>query len=215
MMTTTEPKDFTSLAVELAAKQHYGHYDKQHEPVILHPLRVMAACTRAWRHMHPVLRRELERVGITVNDLRAASALHDTIEDTGLRVNDLAAAGFPEHIIQAVVSLSRHYFRKETYAEFIERVKLDPIGIHVKLLDLQDNMNRGRGQMSKEEHEGLLRRYAKARAKLEAYLFERIEQLTEDAAVFAQVCTREQPHDGPCNGLPCPYVAGKLEAQAS
>jgi (p)ppGpp synthase/HD superfamily hydrolase len=175
------PVDFTSRAVELAAKSHYGQYDKQHHPKILHPLRVMGAVQRAWNHMHPALRKELEFMGVTVNDLRAAAVLHDTIEDTDLRPNDLLAAGFPDYVVQAVVAVTRNYFRREEYAEFIERVKLDPIGIHVKLLDLQDNMNRGRGSMTKEEHEGLLKRYAKARAKLESYLYERIEALTEAA----------------------------------
>jgi (p)ppGpp synthase/HD superfamily hydrolase len=202
--------DFTSRAIELAAKSHYGQYDKQHHPKILHPLRVMAGVTRAWNHMHPALRKELERDGVTINDLRAVGVLHDTLEDTDLRVSDLKAAGFPEHVAQAVASLTRNFLRKETYAEFIERVKLDPIGIHIKLLDLQDNMNRGRGSMTREEHEGLLKRYAKGRAKLESYLFERIEALAEDLPPVT-VCTRP-PHDGPCNGMPCESVRQRLEA---
>lgn len=214
METTDDPKDLTSLATTLAATQHYGHYDKQGHPYILHPLRVMAGVTRTWEHMHPALRQELEDSGVTVNDLRAVAVLHDTLEDTGLLMTDVTKAGFPEHIGQALAAITRRYFRaSETYPEFIERVKLDPIAVHIKLLDLQDNMNRGRGSMSKEEHEGLLRRYAKARAKLEAYLFERIEAKTEEW-LLARDCTREQPHDGSCNGYPCPPVKARLKVVA-
>lgn len=212
-MPNTDPKkDFVSIAIEIAAKYHAGQTDKSQQPKILHPLRVMAGVTRAWNMMHPALRQELERAGITANDLRAAAVLHDTLEDTDLSVNDLRAAGFSEPLVHAVVALTRDFFRRETYVEFIERAKLDPIAVHIKLLDLQDNMNRGRGRMSKEEHEGLLRRYAKARAKIESYLYERIEAITE--GLVPQTCTREQPHDGPCNGLPCEFMQKKM-AQAA
>src|SRR5712692_4523169 len=73
--------DLTSLAVEIAARQDRGQFDKQGEPYILHPLRVMAGVTRAWKHMHPTLRQTLEGVGVTVNDLRAIAVMHDVLED--------------------------------------------------------------------------------------------------------------------------------------
>src|SRR6266851_5742814 len=172
--------DLTSLAVEIAARQHRGQFDKQGEPYILHPLRVMAGVTRAWKHIHPTLRQTLEGVGVTVSYVRSA--------------------------LEALTR--RHFDPNETYANFIERVKLHPLAIHIKLLDLTDNMNRGRGTMSKEVHEGLLRRYARAKAKLEGHLHERIEAITED--LVPQNCSREQPHDGPCNGWPCAYVQAKM-----
>jgi (p)ppGpp synthase/HD superfamily hydrolase len=180
--TQSSNADPTSLAIEIAARQHRGQFDKQNEPYILHPLRVMAGVTRAWKHMHPALRQELFNSGVRIEHMRAVAVLHDTVEDTGLQTAALHDAGFHQREINSLRALSRRYFKSdETYAEFIERVKLDPVAIHIKLLDLTDNMNRGRGTMSKEEHEGLLRRYASARAKLEGYLHERIEALTESA----------------------------------
>ncbi len=140
----------------------------------------MAGVTRAWKHMHPTLRQTLEGVGVTVNDLRAIAVMHDVLEDTEMSVAELLP--FPGYVRTALEALTRRHFNdNETYAEFIERVKLHPLAIHIKLLDLTDNMNRGRGTMSKEVHEGLLRRYAKARLKLENYRYERIESLAEGA----------------------------------
>lgn len=166
--------DLTSLAVEIAARQHRGQFDKQDEPYILHPLRVMAGVTRAWRHMHPALRKRLEATGFTLNHMRAVAVLHDTIEDTGLEPMALRLAGFDDKVIGPLLALTRNG-EGETYSEFIERVKLNPVAIHVKLLDLTDNMNRGRGGMTVEKHESLLKRYARAKARLESYLYECIE----------------------------------------
>jgi len=140
----------------------------------------MAGVTRAWKHMHPTLRQALEGAGIGVNDLRAIAVMHDVLEDTEMSIKELLP--FPGYVRTALEALTRRHFNdNETYAEFIERVKLHPLAIHIKLLDLTDNMNRGRGTMSKEVHEGLLRRYAKARLKLENYRYERIESLAEGA----------------------------------
>src|SRR6266851_3870590 len=182
-MTPNTTTDLTSLAVEIAAREHRGQFDKQNEPYILHPLRVMAGVTRAWKHMHPTLRQALEGAGIGVNDLRAIAVMHDVLEDTDDRVAaQMALLAFPSYVRSALEALTRYHFDpNETYANFIERVKLNPLAIHIKLLDLIDNMNRGRGTMSKEVHEGLLRRYAKARLKLENYRYERIESLAEGA----------------------------------
>ncbi len=210
MTPNTPTTDLTSLAVEIAARQHRGQFDKQGEPYILHPLRVMAGVTRAWKHIHPTLRQTLEGVGVTVNDLRAIAVMHDVLEDTDDRVAaQIGLLAFPSYVRSALEALTRRHFDpNETYANFIERVKLHPLAIHIKLLDLTDNMNRGRGTMSKEVHEGLLRRYARAKAKLEGHLHERIEAITED--LVPQNCSREQPHDGPCNGWPCAYVRAKM-----
>jgi (p)ppGpp synthase/HD superfamily hydrolase len=207
--------DQTSLAIEIAARAHQGQMDKSGEPYILHPLRVVAAVARAWKYMHPALRQELESLGYSLMHLRAAAALHDVIEDTNLTSRDLFYYSIDSLILPILEALTRS--KDETYSQFIERVKLHPAAIHIKLLDLQDNMNRGRGSMTKDQHEGLLRRYAKARAKLEAYLFERIESLTED--LVPQNCTRpspseDEPHEGPCNGWPCDPVRKKLMLQS-
>src|SRR5216683_4718515 len=126
MTPNTPTNDLTSLAVEIAARQHLGQFDKQGEPYILHPLRVMVGVTRAWKHMHPTLRQALEGAGIGVNDLRDIAVMHDVLEDTDDRVAaQMALLAFPSYVRSALEALTRYHFDpNETYANFIERVKL-------------------------------------------------------------------------------------------
>ena len=109
-----------SKAIILATKAHDGQVDKQGQPYILHPIRVMLAC-------------ETEKEKI-------AAALHDVLEDTIITENDLYVEGFSEEIIEAVKSVSRLDPKAERYKDFIQRAKKNPIGKSVKISDLRDNL---------------------------------------------------------------------------
>ena len=111
-------------AILIATTAHSGQLDKAGEPYILHPLRVMLSLN-------------------TYNE-KIVGVLHDVIEDTDITIEYLKTNGFKDQleILAALESLSRK--GKESYEDFILRIKLNPLGTTVKLADLKDNMNLSR-----------------------------------------------------------------------
>ncbi|HEV7128568.1 MAG TPA: HD domain-containing protein [Ktedonobacterales bacterium] len=106
-------------AILLAVQAHHGQLEKNGQPYILHPLRVMFRL----EHEHE----------------RMAAVLHDVVEDTPHTLDDLRARGYPPEVVAAVDCLTRR--PTETYEEFIERAAVDHIARRVKLADLEDNMD--------------------------------------------------------------------------
>lgn len=141
------------VAMVLASLAHHGQEDKAGANYIHHPCRVA------------------ERVKAAGGDgsVQAVAWLHDTLEDTALTLGDLRVCGFSNQIIDAVDCLTRRFAssRPERYhAEFIERIKHNPIARMVKIADLQDNLSR-LDSLPSGEAEGMKRRYEKALAMLE------------------------------------------------
>ena len=108
-----------NLALKIATENHAGQLDKSGEPYIGHPIRVASRCT----------------------DLKTkiVALLHDTIEDTNVTPDYLFENGFPEEIVNAVLSVSKH--DGEPYEEYIKRASENPLGRLVKIADLEDNMD--------------------------------------------------------------------------
>ncbi len=121
-------------AVSIAARAHRGQTDKAGAPYLLHPLRLM-------------LRMDTEAAMM-------AAVLHDVVEDTEWTLERLREAGFPEEVLEAVDCLTRR--EGESYQEFVERVRTNPVARQVKLADLEDNMNvRRMNQLGPKELERL------------------------------------------------------------
>ena len=115
-------------AIAIAVKAHARQRDKQGLPYILHPLRVM------------------ELVRPYGPKAMMAAVLHDVVEDTSVSLAGLRRDGMPEDVVEAVDALSRRgdgyppgIVWGETYWDYIERVKLTPLAIPVKIADSQDN----------------------------------------------------------------------------
>lgn len=106
-------------AVSIAARAHRGQKDKAGAPYLLHPLRMM-------------LRMDTEAAMM-------AAVLHDVVEDTDWTLERLREAGFSEEVLEAVDCLTHR--EGESYQEFVERVRTNPIARQVKIADLEDNMN--------------------------------------------------------------------------
>ena len=106
-------------AITIAASAHQNQLDKNGAPYILHPIRVM-------------LKMEGEEKMI-------AAVLHDVVEDSDWTLDRLRGEGFSERIINLVDLLSRR--DAETYDEFIQRIRMDPTAVEIKLADLEDNMD--------------------------------------------------------------------------
>lgn len=106
-------------AITLAANAHRGSTERNGQPYILHPLRVM--------------------LGMETEEEMIVAVLHDVIEDTEVSLEALVKAGFSSAIVAAVDALSRR--KDETYESFIERVSRNPLAVRIKLSDLRDNMD--------------------------------------------------------------------------
>jgi len=111
-------------AISLAAKQHEGQVDKANAPYILHPLRVM--------------------LNVPTIQHKIVAVLHDILEDTETTIEDLYQFGFQEHLIDAIVALTKK--QGETRLEAAQRARQNPIARVVKLADINDNMNLSRIQ---------------------------------------------------------------------
>src|SRR5689334_10259915 len=102
-------------AILLAVEAHRGQRDRVGQPYILHPLRVMCR--------------------LQDEAARTAGVLHDVVEDTTYTLDDLRARGYPPDVLAAVDCLSRR--SGESYEQYVERIKPNPLARRVKLADLE------------------------------------------------------------------------------
>lgn len=134
-------------ARELAREAHRGQVDKAGRPYHEH---VEAVSDLLCEHGP---------------DAQIAGLLHDVIEDTDVSADDLRAAGVPEHVVEAVLSVSRR--DDETYMDMIRRAAAHPLGRLVKLADNAHNSSEPRLAVLDPENAAFLRRrYQRARAVL-------------------------------------------------
>lgn len=127
-------------ALRIAIRAHEGQQDKSGREYMMHPIRVAERCkdTRA----------------------KIVALLHDTIEDTDVTIDYLRKEGFPEEIIDAVLSVTKQ--EDENYEDFVRRSAKNAIGKEVKIADLEDNMDIRRLKEIKEEDVARLRKYLSA-----------------------------------------------------
>ena len=91
--------------------------------------------------------------------LYAAAILHDVLEDTDATLRDVQKR-FGVNVSEIVLVLTRN--EQETYAEYIERVKLHSDARKIKLMDLGDNLAHCLRPDELECRRGLIDRYTKA-----------------------------------------------------
>lgn len=144
-------------AIALAARAeaiarilHRGQADKNGDDYIEHPRRVAA---RFDPHSAPFE--------------HATAWLHDTVEDCDILPDDLRDAGIPDTVVNAVILLTRHH--GVTADEYYRVIRRDPIALHVKLADIDDNLDPARtAQLDDSTRERLAAKYAHARELLQA-----------------------------------------------
>lgn len=106
-------------AYKLCLEKHVGQTDKAGKPYFMHPFRVAERCDTI--------------------EQKIVALLHDTIEDTDVTPEFLLAEGFPQEIVDGILSVTRK--EEEDYYDFVKRAAENPIGKAVKLHDLEDNMD--------------------------------------------------------------------------
>jgi (p)ppGpp synthase/HD superfamily hydrolase len=124
-------------AIFIAVKAHHGQKDRQGQPYILHPLRVMMAVRTA--------------------EEKTVAALHDVVEDTDLTLEDLKNEGFSDEIVQAVDCLTKR--DGEPYEAHVERARHNRLALPIKLADLEDNMDPRRIVVFSDEDKKRMARY--------------------------------------------------------
>ena len=127
-------------AINIAIKAHGKQLDRNGQPYIAHPFRVMES-------------------GQTLKE-KIVGVLHDVIEDTDLTLSDLSVEGFSNVIVDAVDALSKR--ENEEYDHYITRVESNYLAIRVKLNDLTDNMDVRRLDELTDDDIVRMRKYLKA-----------------------------------------------------
>lgn len=133
-------KSLIQTAHEICTEAHKGQVDKVGNPYHLHPERVAARCST-----------DAETI---------VALLHDTIEDTDVTPEYLLSRGFPQEIVDGILSVTGR--EGESYEDFVARAKQNPIGRMVKIHDLEDNMDIRRLDIIDDVMVGRLRKYLTA-----------------------------------------------------
>lgn len=132
-------------AIQQALHWHAGQVDKQGEPYILHPLRVMLAVPEP---------------------CRIVAVLHDVLEDTEAS-EDYFAQYLDAADLEALLLVTRR--PDESYREFVQRIATasgmaGDIASEVKVADIEDNLRR---MPPEDEWNDLRARYVDALRYLE------------------------------------------------
>lgn len=118
-MTQEESAILLDKAAKICAFKHAGQRDKTGAAYFQHPMRVAMKCS--------------------TDDEKVVALLHDTIEDTDVTAEYLLSEGFPQYIVDGILSVTKR--EGENYEDFVARAKENPLGRVVKLHDLEDNLN--------------------------------------------------------------------------
>jgi (p)ppGpp synthase/HD superfamily hydrolase len=127
-------------AIAIAVDAHRGQKERNGQPYIMHPLRVMQ--------------------GVQTEEEKIVALLHDLIEDTKWTCAMLAERGFPKHLLDALDCVTNP--KGESYQAFILRSASTPIARRVKLADLEDNMDIRRLPQITDEDRKRLTQYLRA-----------------------------------------------------
>ena len=132
------------LALRIAIRAHEGQKDKAGREYVMHPIRVAERCKDP--------------------KAKIVALLHDTIEDTDVTPEYLRSQGFPEEIIEGVLSVTKQEGEEgeENYEDFVLRAAKNPLGKEVKLADLEDNMDIRRLKNITDDDVTRLRKYLRA-----------------------------------------------------
>ena len=127
-------------AIEIAAQAHRGQRAQAGGRGILHPLRVMMACSPG--------------------DARIVGVLHDVVEDGVERTFDrLHEAGPDAQVLRALDAVPKR--DGEGYSDLTDRTGQDPIACEVKVADLRDDVDLTRiPDPTAHDHERLRKREA-------------------------------------------------------
>lgn len=118
-MNKEETAKLLDKAALICVTKHAGPRDKMGCAYFQHPMRVAMRCR--------------------TDEEKMVALLHDTIEDTDITAEYLLAEGFPQSVVDGILSVTNR--EGESYEDFVARAKQNPLGRVVKLHDLEDNLD--------------------------------------------------------------------------
>ena len=118
-MTKEESAKLLDKAAQICVSKHAGQRDKMGCAYFQHPMRVAMRCK--------------------TDEEKMVALLHDTIEDTDVTAEYLLSEGFPQSVVDGILSVTKR--DGESYEDFVARAKQNPLGRVVKLHDLEDNLD--------------------------------------------------------------------------
>jgi (p)ppGpp synthase/HD superfamily hydrolase len=127
------------LAINTAIKYHEGQNDLGGTPYINHPVYLA--------------------LQFKDQDCQIVALLHDIVEDTIMTINDVKRL-FGNDIANSVDCITKRK-NKETYKEYLMRVKSDKIALKVKIEDINHNLSNSRN-CPKDKLDYLNNKYSKA-----------------------------------------------------
>jgi (p)ppGpp synthase/HD superfamily hydrolase len=131
-------------AIIIATQAHEGQLDKGGNPYILHPLRLLTKAPD--------------------DESRIVAVLHDVVEDTDVSLQNLFEEGFSWDIVDAIDCLTHR--KRDSYDDYIQRIKTNLLATTVKLLDLGDNRDLSRIPNPSDKDFERLKKYNKAISEL-------------------------------------------------
>ena len=136
----------TINAMKCAYNAHLGQLDKSGVPYIFHPFHLAEQMD--------------DEISCTV------ALLHDVVEDTAVTIEDLKSQ-FPREVTDAVALLTHD--RADSYFDYVEAIRQNPVAKKVKLADLDHNSDQSRFagvDLPEERLDAWKEKYAKAKALL-------------------------------------------------
>jgi len=134
----------------IAENAHLNQMYGDNDPYINHVKRVFERVSQA------SFNREINRVA------RLVAILHDVVEDSDVSFEEIAEV-FGDRVKNAVWFMTRNK-EKETYFEYISRLKNNDVAILVKTCDLIENLKHS--YLDLKKHSDKVERYEKALAIL-------------------------------------------------
>ena len=134
-------KCITPRTIQITLQAHEGKTDKTGVPYAEHIMHVMAA-------------------GRTTDE-KVVGVQHDLVEDTDWIFEDMQRADYPTRIIDALRCVTK-LSEKESYEDFMERVKTNPLPTDVEIIDLSDNLDIRKLKKLTDANVKRLRKYLKA-----------------------------------------------------
>lgn len=110
--------NIVTLAKEIAYSAHAGQFRRNGLPYFMHPYRVSEK--------------------FSDSNLKIIAFLHDVLEDTSETERSLIHRGIPSKLVDIVKILKRS--DKESYSEYIRRIKSNELAKKVKIQDMIDNL---------------------------------------------------------------------------
>lgn len=118
-MSNERSAELLDKAALICVTKHAGQRDKMGCAYFQHPMRVAMRCR--------------------TDEEKMVALLHDTIEDTDVTPEYLIAEGFPQKVVDGILSVTKQ--EGESYEDFVARAKKNPLGRVVKIHDIEDNLD--------------------------------------------------------------------------